>query len=82
MKKSKYEVPASKLADPDMQAAPAALFRAAQRAHLIAHQAGTGVVVMRDGKVVEIEPDPDMYGDLLKDTSNSRGSHDKNADSN
>ena len=69
MTKSKYKIPVSKLTDPDMQAAPAALFRAAQRAHLIAHQAGTGVVVMRDGKVVEIEPDPDMYGDLLKNTS-------------
>ena len=68
MKKSKYKIPVSNSADPDMQAAPAALFRAAQRAHLIAHQAGTGVVVMRDGKVVEIEPDPEMYGDLLKNT--------------
>ena len=66
MKKSKYKVPVSNSADPDMQAAPAALFRAAQRAHLIAHQTGTGVVVMRDGKVVEIEPDPEMYGELLK----------------
>ena len=66
MKKGKYKIPVSKLADPDMQAVSAALFRAAQRAHLIAHQAGTGVVVMRDGKVVEIEPDPDMYGDLFE----------------
>ncbi len=46
MKKRKYKISVSKLADPDMQAAPAALFRAAQRAHLIAHQTGTGVVVM------------------------------------
>ena len=68
MKKSQYKIPRSKSTDPDMQAAPAALFRAAQRAHLIAHQAGTGVVVMRDGKVVEIEPDPDMYGELLRNT--------------
>ena len=73
MKKSKYKIPVSNLADPDMQAVPAALFRAAQRAHLIAHQAGTGVVVMRDGKVVEIEPDPEMYGDLLKNTSEHQG---------
>ena len=68
MKKSKYKVPVSNSADPDMQAAPAALFRAAQRAHLTAHQTGTGVVVMQDGKVVEIEPDPDMYGELLRNT--------------
>ena len=68
MKKNTYKIPVSKLADPDMQAAPAALFRSAQRAHLIAHQTGTRVVVMRDGKVVEIEPDPDMYGELLSHT--------------
>ena len=66
MKKSKYKVPVSNSADPDMQAAPAALFRAAQRAPLIAPPPGPGVVVMRDGKVVEIEPDPEMYGELLK----------------
>ncbi len=41
----------------------AALVRAARRAHLIAHQAGTGVVVMQAGKVVEIDPDPEMYGE-------------------
>lgn len=73
MKKSKYRIPISNSADPDMQAVPAALFRAAQRAHLIAHQAGTGVVVMRDGKVVEIEPDPEMYGDLLKNIPEHEG---------
>ena len=32
--------------------------------HLIAHQTGTGVIVMRDGEVVEIEPDPEMYEGL------------------
>ena len=42
----------------------AALIRAAKRAHLIAHQTGTKVVVMRDGKVVEIDPDPEMYNDI------------------
>lgn len=40
------------------------LIRAAKRAHLIAHQTGTKVVVMRDGKVVEIDPDPEMYNDI------------------
>ena len=58
--------PVPGLDDPDLQAAPAALLRALGRAHLIAHQTDTGVVVMRDGKVVEIEPDPQMYGDLLR----------------
>ena len=64
MKKDKYPIPVSKLTDPDMQAVPAALMRAARRAHQIAHQTGTGVVVMRDGEVVEIEPDPEMYEGL------------------
>lgn len=64
MTKRKYNIPVSKLDDPDMQAAPAALFRAARRAHLIAHQHGECVVVMRDGKVVEIDPDPEMYEGL------------------
>ena len=64
MKKEKFRIPVSKLPDPDMQAAPAALMRAVKRAHLIAHQAGTGVIVMRDGKVVEIEPDPELYKQL------------------
>jgi hypothetical protein len=43
----------SKLPDADMQAAPAALLRAGRRAREIARQTGTGVVVMRDGKLVE-----------------------------
>ncbi|MGQ0592892.1 MAG: hypothetical protein ACT4QB_09635 [Gammaproteobacteria bacterium] len=36
-----------------MQAAPAALLRAARRAREIARQTGTAVVVVRDGKLVE-----------------------------
>ena len=64
MKKPKRPIPVSKLDDPDMQAVPGALYRAARRAHLIAHQTGTGVIVMRDGEVVEIEPDPEMYEGL------------------
>ncbi len=38
-----------------------ALHRAARRAHKVAHQHKTGVVVMEKGKVIEIEPDPEMY---------------------
>ena len=38
----------------------AALMRATRHAHLIAHQTGTGVVVVRDGEVMEIEPDPEI----------------------
>lgn len=52
----------SKQDDTDAEGVMAALVRAARRAHLIAHQAGTGVVVMQAGKVVEIDPDPEMYG--------------------
>ena len=61
MKEPKQPIPISKLDDPDMQAVPIALYRAARRAHKIAQQHKTGVVVMRDGEVIEIEPDPDMY---------------------
>ena len=63
MKEPKQPIPVSKLDDPDMQAVPFALYRAARRTHKIAHQHKTGVVVMRNGKVFEIEPDPEMYGD-------------------
>ncbi len=53
----------SRLADADMQAAPAALLRAAIRARELARQTGTPLVVMRDGVVVE-QPMPDKADDL------------------
>ena len=74
MKHETETIPESKLTDPDMQAVTAALMRATRRAHLIAHQTGTGVVVMRAGQVVEIEPDPEMYETLLKKTSQAERS--------
>lgn len=43
----------SKLPDADMQAAPRALLRAAQRAREIARQTNTALVIVRDGKLVE-----------------------------
>ena len=52
--------------DAETEGVTAALIRAAKRAHLTAHQTGTGVVVMQDGRIVEIDPDPEMYRDLLK----------------
>ncbi|MCE2432805.1 MAG: hypothetical protein J4F29_07775 [Candidatus Latescibacteria bacterium] len=58
---SEKELPKS---DNDEEGMTAALIRAAKRAHLVAHQTGTKVVVMRDGKVVEIDPDPEMYNDI------------------
>jgi hypothetical protein len=43
----------SKLSDPDMQGAPHALVRAARRAREVARQTGTGIVIRRDGVLVE-----------------------------
>jgi hypothetical protein len=43
----------SKLRNTDMQAAPAALLRAARRAREIARQTNTAIVIVRDGKLVE-----------------------------
>jgi hypothetical protein len=45
----------SKLPNADMQAAPRALLRAARRAREIARQMGTGIVIVRDGMLVEEE---------------------------
>ena len=42
--------------DADMQAVPAALFRAARRAREIARQTGTAIVVIRDGRLIEEKP--------------------------
>lgn len=56
--------PISQHDDKETQDILNALHRAARRAHLIAYQTGTGVIVMRDGEVVEIEPDPEMYEGL------------------
>lgn len=43
----------STLPDADMQAAPAALLRAGQRARELARMTNTAVVVMRNGELVE-----------------------------
>ena len=52
----------SKLQDKDMQAAPRALLRAAKRAREIARQTKTKIVVVRDG--VLVEEDPDAHDDF------------------
>ena len=49
----------SRLPDADMQEAPKALLRAARRAREIAKRMGTGVIVFRDGVIVEESPDED-----------------------
>lgn len=43
----------SRLADTDMQAVPAALARAAQRAREIAARTGTPLIVAKDGLLIE-----------------------------
>lgn len=43
----------------------AALLRAARRAHEIARATGTKVVVHVDGKTVEMDPNPEMFDDLV-----------------
>lgn len=57
----------SKLDDPDMQAAPRALLRAAQRAREIARQHGARIVVNRHGRTVEEEPTDLDIEALLRD---------------
>lgn len=52
-----------KLNDPDLQAAPAAIERAVRRAHRDAHRHGTGVLVVENGEMVEVAPDPALYAD-------------------
>ena len=46
----------SRLQDADMQAAPAALARAAKRARELAQQTGTPLVVVKAGKLIKEVP--------------------------
>lgn len=68
----RQELPVSKLDDPDMQAVPAAMERAVRRAHRVAHQHGTTVLVVENGKMVEVEPDPALYEDCPSPPPGSR----------
>lgn len=52
--------PVSRLKDADMRAAPAALLRAAQRARETAVRTGTPLIVMQNGKLVEMTITSDM----------------------
>lgn len=63
MSTPKEQLPVLKLDDPDMQAVPAAMERAVRRAHRDAHRHGTGVLVVENGKMVEVDPDPALYED-------------------
>ena len=57
--------------DADMEGVTATFMRAARRAQLTAHRRGAGVVVMRDGEVVGIEPDPETYEEVRKEADQS-----------
>lgn len=57
--------PVSRLKDADMQAAPAALRRAAQRAKEIAAHTGTPLIVTQNGKLVEMAITPDMIAPVV-----------------
>jgi hypothetical protein len=47
----------SKLPNADMQAAPRALRRAADHAREIARKTGTPLVIVRNGVLIEVDPD-------------------------
>lgn len=64
MTEQNQDVHKSKHGDEETQDVLNALHRAARRAHKVAHQHKTGVVIMENGEVVEIEPDPTMYEGL------------------
>src|SRR5213075_2051300 len=58
----------SHLPDPDMQAAPRALLRAARRAREIARQTNTPLIIVRDGVLVEewmTDPAPSLSNEDL-----------------
>ncbi len=63
MSAAKERLPVLKLSDPDMQAVPAAIERAVRRAHRDAHRHGTGVLVVENGRMVEVPPEPALYED-------------------
>ncbi len=63
MRTQEGRLPVPKLDDPDMRAAPAAMERAVRRAHRDAVLHGTGVLVVENGEMVEVAPDPAFYED-------------------
>ena len=52
--------------DPDFVNAEIALKRAAQKARLRALQAGVGVIVIQDGRIIEERPDANFLSILEK----------------
>lgn len=66
MTEQSRDTPVSQYDDKETQDVLNALHRAARRAHKVAHQHKTGVVIMENGEVVEIDPDPAMYEEEKK----------------
>ena len=58
------EVSEPKTISPEAQETLKALYLAACDAHKLAHQNGEKIVTVRDGKVVEIDPIPEMYNQV------------------
>ena len=56
----------------DQERVLAALRRAYRRAHFIAYLTETKVVTWIDGKVVELDPDPEIYEEFLPDCRRKR----------
>lgn len=52
------KIPVSKLKSKDMRAMPIGMYRAMLRAHEIARQTGTGVLIRKDGALQTVEPMP------------------------
>ena len=62
VKDESARLPVSKLDDPDMQAVPRRWSGRSGRAHWVAHQHGTTVLVVEEnGEMVETDPDPALY---------------------
>ncbi len=66
MNERKQHIPVPEFDNKDTQGVLAALYRAARRAHRVAHQHGTGVVVLGEGKVVPTDPEPETHREDVK----------------
>ena len=55
--------------DADLRLSAVALQRAARRAHELAHQTGTAVVISRDGVVQYVQPKPSLPATLAQQVS-------------
>lgn len=58
MLQKELNIPVSKLKSKDIRAMPIGMYRAMLRAHEIARQTGTGVLIRKDGALQTVEPMP------------------------